>query len=276
MNSLRPSSRSANQRFQHRKWKRCLWSSCFLLLIGVRVTSPVRADNDELAVGAELYAEHCTVCHGEEGDGNGPAAYRLRNKPRDFRPGIFKFRSTPSGSLPLDADLFRTLTRGIPGTAMLPQSQLTERERWAVIRYLKEFSSRFRREKPLPPIATLAPTDLSARVERGRQLYHRVGCTTCHGEEGLGNGPAARGLRDEWGNSTQPANLTRGRLKSGTRPSDLYRTLSTGLDGTPMPSYQHTLSDDERWAVAAYIVSTHRPEETRPHGMMGGRGIFLG
>jgi cytochrome c oxidase cbb3-type subunit 2 len=156
---------------------------------------------------------------------------------------------------------------------MLAQSQLTQRERWAVIRYLKEFAPRFLREQPSPPIAILVPTDLNSRVERGRQLYRTAGCTTCHGEQGWGDGPAARGLTDEWGHSIRPANLTGSSLKSGDRAGDLYRTLSTGLDGTPMPSYQHTLTDDERWAVAAYIISLPRAEDTRSHGMMGGSGM---
>ncbi len=253
-----------------------IYRLCFLVCLALGLPRPVLAADDVLALGAELYEEHCTVCHGEAGDGNGPAADRLRNKPRDFRRGIFKFRSTPSGSLPLDADLFRTLTRGIPGTAMLPQTQLTKRERWAVIQYLKEFSPRFRREKPLPPVSILVPTDFSSRVEPGWQLYHKVGCTICHGEQGWGDGPAAQGFKDEWGNPIRPANLTRGPLKSGTQPKDLYRTLSTGLDGTPMPSYQHTLSDEERWALVAYIVSGHRADEDRPHGMMGAKGMGSG
>ncbi len=53
-----------------------------------------------------VYEVNCAACHGVESDGNGPAARMFVTRPRDFRSGIFKFRSTPSGSLPTDEDLF--------------------------------------------------------------------------------------------------------------------------------------------------------------------------
>src|SRR5438874_204311 len=71
---------------------------------------------DLVARGEEEYAEHCIGCHGAKGDGNGLAATFLFPRPRDFTIGAFKFRSTPSGSLPTDGDLFRTVTRGVRWT----------------------------------------------------------------------------------------------------------------------------------------------------------------
>ena len=62
------------------------------------------------SLGQEIYQVNCAVCHGVEGDGNGPAASMFLIRPRDFRTGIYKFRSTPSGSLPTDDDLLRTVT----------------------------------------------------------------------------------------------------------------------------------------------------------------------
>ena len=58
-----------------------------------------------------VYETNCAVCHGIYGDGNGPAAHMFLARPRDFRQGIFKFRSTPSGSLPADGDLRQTVTQ---------------------------------------------------------------------------------------------------------------------------------------------------------------------
>ncbi len=68
-------------------------------------------------------------------DGKGPQAHKLKTKPRDFISGIYKFRSTPSGSLPQDDDIFRTISRGVRGTSMLAQLQLSESERRAVTQY---------------------------------------------------------------------------------------------------------------------------------------------
>ena len=73
---------------------------------------------DLRALGQEVFVDHCAGCHGARGDGAGRAATFLSPLPRDFTAGVFKFRSTPSGSLPTDGDLFRTITRGVRWTAM--------------------------------------------------------------------------------------------------------------------------------------------------------------
>src|SRR5919106_370773 len=102
----------------------------------------------DIRLGEKIYQENCAACHGDRGDGKGPEASRLKTKPRDFTGGIYKFRSTPSGSLPLDEDIFRTITHGVRGTSMLGQLQLSEQERSAVVQYVKTFSKRFKEEKP--------------------------------------------------------------------------------------------------------------------------------
>lgn len=204
-------------------------------LWAARGSSPAR--------GREIYLTHCAVCHGERGDGLGLGAARLQIKPRDFTTGLFKFRSTPSGALPLDHDLYRTLSQGVRGTSMIPQTHLSVEDRWAVIQYIKGFSARFVRENPSEPVRLpLPPADLQAGQERGRQLYLDAGCAQCHGAEGRGDGPSARDLRDSWGYPIRPSDLTRRPLKGGSSPTDLYRTFSTGLDGTPMPSYHDALT----------------------------------
>ena len=98
------------------------------------------ASDETLAEGAAIYLQRCSFCHGLLGDGNGPAAEYLDPRPRDFTLGTFKFRTTQSGELPRDEDLFRTVSRGLSGTAMqafdsdLIKNGLAENERWAVIR----------------------------------------------------------------------------------------------------------------------------------------------
>ncbi|MBI5049170.1 MAG: hypothetical protein HZB54_09555, partial [Deltaproteobacteria bacterium] len=67
--------------------------------------------------GKLIYFKRCSFCHGLEGDGDGPAADSLDPRPRDFTAGTYKFRTTQSGELPTDEDLFRTISRGLNGTA---------------------------------------------------------------------------------------------------------------------------------------------------------------
>jgi mono/diheme cytochrome c family protein len=116
---------------------------------------PVARAEDSLALGEAVYRDNCAACHGEKGDGKGSQADRLKTKPRDFTGGIYKFRSTPSGSLPLDSDLERTVTTGIRGTSMLAQRHLSQEETRAVVQYLKSVSPRFKNGKP--PLAIIIP-----------------------------------------------------------------------------------------------------------------------
>ena len=103
-------------------------------------SGPAAAVNSDAV---ELYNRHCAACHGTEGDGQGPAAYLLSPKPRDFTSGTYKFRSTPSGSPPTDRDLLRTLKRGVPGTAMPMWERLPENDQVALVEFLKSFSDIF-------------------------------------------------------------------------------------------------------------------------------------
>ena len=108
--------------------------------------------------GRNLYERHCAPCHGAEGDGQGEAAYLLSPKPRDFTTGLYKFRSTPSGSPPTDADLLGTLQRGVPGTAMPAWDRLPEEDLAAIVEQVKSFSQwAFEEEEPEPPIAIRTP-----------------------------------------------------------------------------------------------------------------------
>src|SRR5439155_23515620 len=69
--------------------------------------------------GRGLFRKHCVHCHGISGDGNGPTARFLNPFPRDFRRGIFKFKSTaPTEAMPTREDLQRTIREGANGTAM--------------------------------------------------------------------------------------------------------------------------------------------------------------
>ena len=90
-----------------------------------------------IAHGKEVYEHHCIACHGVKGDGNGVAATFLhKQRPRNFTLGVFKFRLN-KGPLPTDADLLRTITRGVRGTAMPAWFELPLQDRLAVMQYVK-------------------------------------------------------------------------------------------------------------------------------------------
>lgn len=244
---------------------------------------PGRPDWQVLEKGRQVFEQNCAICHGPLGDGRGMAGMMVRTKPRDFRPGAFKFRSTPSGSLPTDEDLFQTISRGLRGTGMIGQDDLPQAERWAVVAYLKTFSERFQREKPQPPIPVPEPPPRAPElIAKGREVYQKAECFKCHGTDGRGDGPSAPDLKDDWGYPIQAADLTRP-LKRGSTPEAIYRTLVTGLNGTPMPSYEGALTDEELWALSFYVVSlntgilsAHQSREEAAGQMVlrmhGGRG----
>jgi cytochrome c oxidase cbb3-type subunit 2 len=211
---------------------------------------------DLVARGKEEYAEHCVGCHGAKGDGNGLAATFLFPRPRDFTIGAFKFRSTPSGSLPTDGDLFRTVTRGVRWTAMPTWHELPDKTRLAVVSYIKTFSPRWREEKPEPPLVLPPPPPATpALLARGKDLYVKAKCWECHGDVGKGDGPSANQLKDDLKLPIRPADFTKGQFKGGSHVADIYRTMTLGLDGTPMPSFADSMNDAERWAISYFVLS---------------------
>src|SRR6266545_8064745 len=250
-------------------------TSILLLILGILFLYdsgnnqfPVVQAAADIKLGERIYLENCAACHGQKGNGKGPEAERLKTKARDFTTGKYKFRSTPSGSLPLDEDIFRTISRGVSTTSMLAQLHLSEKERWAVTEYLKTFSPRFKTEKSVVPLAIPAKLPFNSQlIALGKAKYEEAGCGACHGANGQGDGPSSKELKDDSGNPILATDLTLKPFKSGPDPDDLFRTISTGLNGTPMLSYGNALTEKERWAIVSYILSIATQE--RPRGMMG-------
>ena len=218
--------------------------------------------------GKQVYLRRCVGCHGVNGDGNGPAAaFFQKDRPRNFTLGVFKFRLTPSGSMPDDGDLLRTITRGVRGTAMPSWQELPEKDRLAVIQYIKYelAADRSKPDKPYlyfveePPKAPLfigqPPAPSLELVKHGQDVWKQAKCWECHGEGGKGDGEKAAGLKDDFGFPIPPANLTTGQFKSGPSVKDIFRTMSTGLSGTPMPSFSDSLPEPDRWALSYYVLS---------------------
>ncbi|MCA9189222.1 MAG: cytochrome c [Pirellulaceae bacterium] len=295
---------------------------------------PVGVDEQGIATG--LYRQHCSHCHGVSGDGNGPTAAYLNPYPRDYRMGIFKFKSTGKGTPPTHEDLLRILYEGVPGTAMPSFRLLPDIEREAIVDYVKYLAIRGQVERRLMEDIAIElgpgerldqsgeylvgeivasavakwsaaeeevtevparPDDWneSAAIARGRELFHGAvaNCVKCHGETQLGDGQ--RTDYDEWSKDYEdfskpmtdqekqklvdelvelgglpprnifPRNLREGIYRGGRRPEELYRRITNGIDGTPMPAatmkpddapeQQQGLTAADVWCIVDYIRS---------------------
>ena len=210
--------------------------------------------------GARVYRSFCATCHGARGDGDGPSARFLELRPRDFTLGDFEFTTVEYGSAPRVEDVERTVASGLGGTPMPAFARvLTAAEIRAVAEYVLALSP-----TPMPagtPVALPEPTQDSPEArQRGAALYSGAGCASCHGSEGRADGPAAATLVTSAGHPIRPADLTRAVFKSGAGATAIFRVVSTGLAGTPMPSYARVLSVEQRWDLAHYVASlAHEP-----------------
>jgi mono/diheme cytochrome c family protein len=230
----------------------------WLPLVVLMLALPAGADEPagNATRGKVVFERFCLSCHGELGDGNGEVAEWITPRPRDFRQGTFKWRSTPSGTLPLVSDLERTIREGLYGTYMPTWYPIGRRNRLDVIAYIQTFSDRWKKEKPAAPIEIPPepPNDANS-IAAGKETYETVQCGQCHGESGRGDGPSASTLRDDWGQPIKPYDFTSGHLKCGDAPADVYRVFMTGLNGTPMPSFSDSISPDEAWHLVHYVLS---------------------
>ncbi len=212
--------------------------------------------------GSVVYRQRCAACHGNRGDGRGWAARSLPIRPRDFTAGVYKLRSTPTGSIPTDDDLFWTISRGMHGTPMMAWRGLPEDERWALVGRLKSFSIRFAQERPSAPVEVVELADADAPEDvlaaQGAHLWQTARCGACHGV-GDGRGPSVALLKKDPTRQVRVRDLSRGEFLRGISARDIYLTLRTGMDGTPMGSYADALSPRQTWALAAYVRSLIRP-----------------
>ena len=221
------------------------------------------AENSKsVAQGRDIYENSCIFCHGIDGMGDGPVATFLSKdlapQPRDFTSGIYKFRSTASGEMPMDEDLYRTVTRGVPG--FMPGFEgLSPSDRWKVVYYVKSLSEDFKDAEPeaIKVVGSAIPST-AVSINKGYKVYQEFKCWECHGGGGLGDGKKAPDLKDDWDYPLPPRNLTHLRsYKNGSDPADLYRTIMAGLDGGAMPSYADFFEGEEEnaWHLINYIRS---------------------
>ena len=125
---------------------------------------------------------------------------------------------------------------------------------------------RRRRKKPTPIADPQGAAELDAESASQGQggLRAASAARACHGELGRGDGTSAPTLKDDWGNPIRPADLTkRWTFRGGPTREDIFRTFTTGLNGTPMPSFAESLTDEERWQLVDYIVSPRPARRAR-------------
>jgi len=218
-------------------------------------TSHVGTITGNAKAAAADYRRYCVGCHGEMGDGNGEVAQWIDPKPRDFQLAVFKCRSTPTGTLPTDQDLFDTIARGLDRSNMPVWSTFTKQERADLVAWIKHFSPRWQKEKAGEPIQIPAEPEITAeRIKAGQEVFGRVQCWKCHGVQGMANGPSASTLTDDLGRPIQAFNFTdASRPKCGETDRDIYKIFMTGLDGTPMPSFADNIKPEEAWDLVFYL-----------------------
>lgn len=259
----------------------------------------------DFKLGQAVYMKRCVQCHGVSGDGNGPVAAGMYPRPRDYTRGVFKFTSTPYGAKPRRDDLIATLHRGVTGTSMPAFPLLPRKEIEAVVDYVILLAQRGELEYQLAVEAeaseeldpeyvpefvedvvnrwrsaqasltqplTPEPVFTMEHVALGREAFLSKGCSKCHGEDGRGHTRDNIG-RDAWGFPTRAADLTSGMLRGGQEPVDIYRRITNGINGTPMPGFRSALESEPEtiWNLVSYVlhVSGRRREGTAiPAGLM--------
>jgi mono/diheme cytochrome c family protein len=210
--------------------------------------------------GKVVYDAHCVECHGEKGEGDGPAAAFLTPRPRNFTTGKYKIRSTETGSVPADDDLLQTVRRGLYGTTMPGWDRiLSDEDIRTVVDYIKTLSPQFAATPPrLVAVGTGIPSSPES-ILRGGTAYDRLQCAKCHGSDGRGTGAVATSFEDDWKQPLRAADLTEPwTFHGGATARDVYLRFRTGMTGTPMPSFADAASDNEMWDLANYVVSLSR------------------
>jgi cytochrome c oxidase cbb3-type subunit 2 len=205
--------------------------------------------------GAALYYRYCWGCHGPRGNGDGENAPYVTPLPRNFVAAIFKCRSTPTGTLPVDQDVFDSITRGYNFSNMPNWAALTAQNRTDLVAFIKTFSARWVTDKPGTPITIPPEPKLTIEsIRHGGELFQKLECWKCHGQEGRGDGPSAATLTDSFDQPIRPYNFTAdNRSKCGRTNRELYRIFMTGLDGTPMPSFADVVKPEEAWDLVHYL-----------------------
>ncbi len=252
---------------------------------------------DVLNEGRVHYMQYCRPCHGDKGDGRGPAAPSFRPPPRNFTQGEFKFGWVLDQKLPRDEDLVRIVKSNLHGSAMIgwevPDAELT-----SIIQYIKTLSDAWKDDdavgEPVVPDKDPWVGKESAAIARGKLLYHGyTQCLTCHpayatpeeisdasmqltGKPKTDFRPAmyqpelkdSDYLAGDYKVQLLPPDFLVNTVKSPRDDSllpDLYRLLVAGVTGAAMPAWDPNVLPEKTsdvWALAYYVRSLMQLRET--------------
>ncbi len=242
-------------------------AAALLVMLAVVATArPAMAGDVEK--GKAIFEKECAGCHGKEGKGDGPFSVLVDPKPRDFGPGLYKIRSTATGELPTDADLIKTVTRGMPGSGMPSFEHLGEETIKDVVAYVKtlggpegEEGNWFDLYEVPPPVKVPEPLPDTEEVRKaGAAMFIKMGCEGCHGKTGHGDAKKPGELLDNWGHPLHARDYSAGVFKGGHEPEQLYTRIMTGLDGSPMTAFWNdAMTPEERWTVVRYVMAFGPP-----------------
>ena len=190
---------------------------------------------------ADQYAQLCTRCHGEKGEGNGPLAENLLPRPRAFTNAKF-FNWLP------EERAYRAIREGVPGTAMPPFGKiLTEQEAQALFAWVRTtFIGAQREAVAQRPVPAQNPVPYSREsVARGKKVFVDR-CYGCHGRAGDGKGPNAAEMLP------RPRSLTNHAFLEKLPDARLFGSITYGVVGTGMPPWD-SLPDEQRWDLVNYV-----------------------
>lgn len=236
---------SRASRSSHSTW---VWPGALLFLWSLWFAAPALAGDrgPQAQAPAALYHNYCSVCHGDQGDGQSRASGSMNPAPRDF--------TTPQAMQELTrVRMIASVKQGVPGTAMVGwKTQLNDSQIALVVDYVRD---------------TFMRPSVAADASRGRQIYART-CSVCHGDRGTGSMWASANLRPAPRDFSSPlarVELTRERMLA---------SVAAGRPGTAMSGYATKFSAQEIAAVVDYIRGSVMRDDA-PAGISGthARGV---
>lgn len=218
--------------------------------------------------GQKIYQLNCVNCHGVKGTGETELAGSFDVPPPNFQAGEFRRSGGP-------ISVYNVITKGTGAHPIY--TNLAYQDRWAVTHYVRSLGPTDQYVDP-PEVVAIAREEaekgvcddavrstIQSKVAFGGEAQLALGatafaanCSSCHGAEGKGDGPAAAALKPP------PRNFHSAEEKwtNGTSPLAIFNTITTGIAGTSMASFAH-LSEEERWALTHLIREKWMPDSVK-------------